>query len=107
MAGVKTERTTAGHKTPPKRPKDWVAPTKVVRAKGNPAVRSVVTGSIPGIIPGSDDTKKAVADYDAACKALAGCRPNDRGAENKRHVAYQRLVQLGLRPQVRGRYRAS
>lgn len=106
MAAVKTERSTAGHKTAPRRPKDWVAPAKVIRVSGNPAVQATLSGQpIPRIIPGSDDTKKAVADYDAACKALGQCKPNDTGAENKRQVAYQRLVRLGLAPQVRGRRR--
>lgn len=107
MAGVKTERTTAGHKTQPKRPKDWVAAPKVIRVslpKGY--IPTPFTAAIPAKQPRTPDEQSAVAAYDAACKALASCKPNDRGAEGRRAVAYQKLVQLGLRPQVRGTYRA-
>ena len=102
MAGVKTERTIAGHRTAPKRPKDWVAPTKVITCKGS---APVPTAPIPAKVAQTDEEKAAVLAYDAACKALGQCKPNDTGAEKARAVAYRRLVRLGLRPQVRGRYR--
>ena len=106
MAAVKTERATAGHHTAPRRPKDWVAPARVIKVTpGTPAIAKVT--ETPTLrLAVTDDEKRAVADYDASCKLLAGCRPNDRGSEGKRSVAYQKLVQLGLRPQVRGKYRA-
>ena len=102
MAGVKAERSSAGHKKAPPRPKDWVAPPKVIRIKasGSPA-----TAPILAKVPQTDEEKAALTAYDAACKNLASCKPGDSSAEQKRGVAYQRLVQLGLRPQVRGRMR--
>lgn len=109
MAAVKTERTLAGQKTPPKRPKDWVAPPKVItcRVPGGQAPVGVLKmgASWDRRQPQNDEEQAAVTAYDAACKALAQCKPGDSGAENKRAVAYQRLVQLGMRPQVRGRRR--
>lgn len=107
MAGVKTERSAAGHKTAPRRPKDWVPPVRVIRPGGNPGVQSEVrVGSYWGFRqPQTDAEKSAVTAYDAAVKALAKAVPNDRKAEGAVAVTYRRLVQLGLRPQVRGRYR--
>lgn len=102
MAGVKTERSSAGHIKPPRRPKDWVAPAKVITFR---QTGPVPTGPILAKVAETDEEKAAVAAYDAACKALGSCKPNDKGAEKSRSVAYQRLVQLGLRPQVRGRMR--
>lgn len=103
MAAVKTERRTAGFVTPPKRPKDWVAPAVVIRVSGS---APVPTEPIPQRQPQTDEEKAAMTAYDAACKALGQCKPNDTGAENARGVAYARLVRLGLRPQLRGRYRS-
>lgn len=106
MAGVKTERSAAGHKTPPRRPKDWVAPVKRIvigLPKGHPGFD--FTPAVPVKEARTDDEKAAVVAYEAAMKSLNQCKPNDTGAENARQVAYQRLVRLGLRPQVRGRLR--
>lgn len=105
MAAVKTERSTAGHKTPPKRPKDWVAAPKVITAKGSPYILSTLTPAIPAPEPRNDEEKSAVIAYDAAMKRVAKAAPNDKGAEGALTVAYTRLVQLGLRPALRGRYR--
>lgn len=102
MAGVKAERSSAGHKKAPQRPKDWVAPAKVVTFKHS---GPVPTAPITAPVAETDEEKAAVVAYNAACKALAQCKPNDKGAEKQRSVAYQRLVQLGLAPQVRGRIR--
>ena len=109
MAGVKTGKAGGnqpGQKSAPKRPKDWVAPAQVVRVTPGSPVIAKVTGTPTLRVATTDDEKRAVTEYDASCKLLAGCRPNDRGAEGKRSVAYQSLVQKGLRPQVRGKYRA-
>ena len=108
MAGVKTGKASGnqpGQKSAPKRPKDWVAPARVIKVTVGSPVIAKVTATPTARLATTDEEKKAVAEYDAACKLLAGCRPNDRGAEGKRGVAYQKLVQQGLRPQVRGKYR--
>ena len=106
MAAVKTERSTAGHKTPPKRPKDWVAPVKVIAFKGTRSLGSVAPGATFTAKPAeTDEEKSAVIAYDAAVKRIAKAAPNDKGAEGALTVAYTRLVQLGLRPALRGRYR--
>jgi hypothetical protein len=104
MAGVKAARVTAGFITHPRRAKDWVAAPKVitVRVKGTPG--PVVYATAP--VATTDEQKKALSDYDTASKSLAKCVPNDKKSEGALAVAYQRLVQLGLRPSLRSKYRA-
>lgn len=55
----------------------------------------------------TDDQMRALNAYEIALdrlkKSKAGKHSN--GLENQYSQAYQRLVTLGLRPQVRGRYR--
>ena len=106
MAAVKTERSSAGHKTAPRRPKDWVAPAEVITTKPSTAVKATRSSQpITARQPETDEERSAVFAYEAAVKRVAKAAPNDRGAEGALSVAYSRLVQLGLRPALRGRYR--
>lgn len=48
---------------------------------------------------------KAIAAYNAAKLQLQKGVPGDRGSEGLFGAAYQKLVNLGLRPQIRKKYR--
>lgn len=56
----------------------------------------------------SENSKQALADFAAAQRRLANAAgvKNAGGYEGDYAVAYQRLVRLGLRPQLRQKYRA-
>lgn len=103
MAGVKTQKSSAGHKSAPRRPKDYVAPAKVIDLTHLGG--AIPTERILPKLPTTDAEKAAVTAYDAAVKALQQCKPGDNAAEAKLSVSYQRLVQLGLRRQLRGKRR--
>jgi hypothetical protein len=51
----------------------------------------------------TDQERKALDAFDAASKKLAG--KGGQGVENKYAAAYKLLVSLGLRPQIRRKYR--
>lgn len=54
----------------------------------------------------TDEQIKAEDKYDMARKRLNTAKgKSGSGAESEYSAAYQRLVALGLRPQIRGQYR--
>lgn len=52
----------------------------------------------------SEETIKAIAEFDAAAKKL-NVAGKVQGVENRYAAAYQALVRLGVRPQLRRKYR--
>lgn len=50
-----------------------------------------------------EEIRKALDTFDAASKKVAG--KGGQGVENKYAAAYQKLVMLGVRPQLRRKYR--
>jgi hypothetical protein len=55
--------------------------------------------------PSTDEGSKAMSAYDAARVGIAKVVPGDRASEGKFSTTYQKLVQLGLAPQIRKKYR--
>ena len=53
----------------------------------------------------TDEERKAVSEFDAARVRLLKYISGDKGAERVYGIAYQKLVQLGLAPQLKGKYR--
>lgn len=54
----------------------------------------------------TDAIRKALDDFDAAAKKLGKVNGKaGAGSEAAYAQAYQRLVQLGVKPQLRGKYR--
>jgi hypothetical protein len=58
-------------------------------------------------MPTDDEIRYAESDYNAALVNLMKCRPGKEGfgIEAKYGEAYQALVRLGVKPQLRMRYR--
>jgi|HubBroStandDraft_3_1064219.scaffolds.fasta_scaffold712857_2 hypothetical protein len=54
-----------------------------------------------------DDIRRASADYEAALKSVRETKPGKgtSGVEARLGSAYQRLVRLGARPQLKLKYR--
>lgn len=53
----------------------------------------------------SDDVIKALSDFEVARKRLNSAKgKGGAGAEAEYNQAYRRLVQLGLKPRLRGKY---
>ena len=53
----------------------------------------------------TEEQEKALADFERAKAKCNGQKAGDKGAELQYGVAYQRLVFLGLRPQIKRKYR--
>jgi hypothetical protein len=84
------------------------------KAEQGPAPAKVITFRRAGSIPTApitakkattDAEMKAQSDYETARTNIAKQMPGDKVSEMRYSVAFQRLVQLGLAPQVKAKYR--
>lgn len=78
------------------------APAKIITFKRG---GSVPTAPISAKVATTDDERKAQSDYDTARLGIAKQLPGDRTSEMRYSVTHQRLVQLGLAPQIKAKYR--
>jgi hypothetical protein len=81
------------------------AEPKVITFKSRPNP-PIPTAPILKREPTTDEEKKAVSEYDSARARLLKYVSGDKGAERVYGIAYQKLVALGLAPQLKGKYRA-
>ena len=52
----------------------------------------------------TDEQTVALAAYDAACRRLRECIPDDKSAEQKFGLTYRRMVELGMAMPLKRKY---